>query len=151
MARRPVPPTGGVAGMTLEDAEAVVRGSGGRMTAAKRLMLEILHSASEPMTAEDVGERAGEVDEATVYRNLSQFEGCGVIVHSHHAHGPSVYRWAGREIVPVACEACGNVVEVEASLLNGVAAHLRDRHSFTLSVGHFALTGLCKTCARHAH
>lgn len=132
--------------LTVVSAEKLVRAAGGRMTAVKREMLEILHRAKGPMTAEQVHERLGHGDDATVYRNLAQFEEAGVIVHSHHAHGPSVYRWSSTRVVPVVCESCGTTVEVDAALFDNVSRALQRDHGFLLDPGHFALTGLCAAC-----
>ena len=116
------------------------------MTQVKRDMLAILHRARTPMTAEDLRDRLHGTDDATVYRNLAQFEEAGVIRHSHHAHGPSVYRWTSARAVPVVCESCGDTVEVDASLFNNVSRALDKEHGFTLDLGHFALTGQCASC-----
>ena len=132
--------------LTVKGAEELIRAVGGRMTAVKREMLGILHRARGPMSAEDVRARLDHADDATVYRNLAQFEEAGVIVHSHHAHGPSVYRWSSTRLVPVVCESCGTTVEVDASLFDNVSRALEKGHGFALDLGHFALTGLCAAC-----
>lgn len=132
--------------LTVTGAEDLVRAVGGRMTEVKREMLRILHRAKSPLSAEALLVKLGQGDEATVYRNLAQFEEAGVIVHSHHAHGPSVYRWASNRVVPVVCENCGETVELDSSLFEKVAKKLNDEDGFMLDIGHFALTGLCADC-----
>lgn len=139
-------PQANVNALTLHAAEDLVRAAGGRMTEVKREMLQILHRAKSPLSAEALLVKLGQGDEATVYRNLAQFEEAGVIVHSHHAHGPSVYRWVTKRVVPVVCENCGDTVELDSSLFEKVARKLNDEDGFMLDIGHFALTGLCADC-----
>lgn len=146
MANRPPTHRHVEAGLTVEDAASLLRHAGGRVTAAKRRLLDILHDAKGPMTAEGLHGELGDVDEATVYRMLAQLEEAGVIVHSHHAHGPSVYRWSTHSKVPVVCESCGTTLEVDSALLDPLVDMLESRSKFHLHIGHFALTGLCRKC-----
>lgn len=146
MANRPPSHRHPDGGLSVEDAEGLLRAIGGRLTEAKKRLLALLHDAQEPMTADELHGQLGDVDEATVYRILGQMEEAGVIVHSHHAHGPSVYRWSTRSLVAVVCESCGTTIEVESSLLDPLVEALESRSGFHLHVGHFALTGLCGEC-----
>jgi Fur family transcriptional regulator, ferric uptake regulator len=128
------------------EAFRMLRSAGGRLTAAKREIVEVFFGASDGLTAEEVGERLPHVDQATIYRSLQQFEHAGIVEHVHLGHGAATYRLAGAGSVPVVCEVCGRVVDVPARELDDLARMLRRTYGMTLEIGHFALTGRCTTC-----
>ena len=109
-------------------------------------MLQVLNDASAPLTADEVHGLLPEIDAATVYRTLAQFEAAGIVHHRHLAHGPASYRWAGVETMPIVCQGCGLVVELGASEFRALAKRAKERHGMTLLPGHFALTGRCEQC-----
>ena len=131
---------------TLDEALQRVRDSGGRITRARRELLEDLHEVSGRVTAEELAERHRDVDLATVYRSLSQFEEVGVIEHVHLGHGPAAYRWAGARTVAAVCERCGDVTDIPSSELDALDDRLRHRYALRLSLGHFALSVRCSRC-----
>src|SRR6185436_11498510 len=77
----------------LDAATAVVRARGLRLSTARRLVLEALYDADGPLTAEQL---AGEMDVASVYRNLETLEELGLVRHFHLGHGPGLYPRAVR-------------------------------------------------------
>ena len=79
----------------LEEAIEVVRRGGLRLTASRRLVLEALLTAREPISAEDIadglGGRMTQSDIASVYRNLETLGELGLVRHFHAGHGPGRY------------------------------------------------------------
>lgn len=133
--------------MVFEDAVDRVREGGGRITRARRVLLEDLYSLGERVTAEELADRHDDIDLATVYRSLAHFEEVGVIEHVHLGHGPAVYRWAGARTIAAVCEGCGAVVDIPAEELDGVAGRLHTHYGLRLSLGHFALSVRCPACS----
>jgi Fur family ferric uptake transcriptional regulator len=127
-------------------AERRLREAGGRLTPAKRAVLDVFFGVDEGLTAEQVGALVTGVDQATVYRTLVQFEQAGIVEHVHLGHGPATYRRAGLGGVPIVCQACGRVVEIPATELADLVEQIRERHQMVVDAGHFALTGRCTTC-----
>jgi Fur family ferric uptake transcriptional regulator len=131
----------------LDEALQRVRDGGGRLTKARRVLLEDLYDAGGRITAEELAERHDDIDLATVYRSLAHFEDVGVIEHVHLGHGPAAYRWAGSRTIAAVCEGCGAVTDIPAEELDTLAARLHEHYDLRLSLGHFALSVRCPHCA----
>lgn len=133
-------------GIGLDDALDRVRAHGGRLTPAKRELLESLHGEPDRITAAELVDRHPAIDPATIYRALNQFEDAGVIEHAHLGHGPAVYRWVRERSVPAVCEVCGSVTDLPRRELDDLARRLLEGYGLELSLGHFALTVRCARC-----
>lgn len=140
------PRTDPVARVAFDDAVERVRQGGGRITRARLELLKDLYSRGGRVTAEELAERHGDIDPATVYRSLSHFEEVGVVEHVHLGHGPAAYRWVGQRTVTAVCEVCGTVTDIPASELDDLAERLEQRYGVCLSLGHFALSARCTDC-----
>ncbi len=132
--------------VAFEDALERVRGDGGRITRARRVLLEDLYAVGGRVTAEELAERHDDIDLATVYRSLAHFEEVGVIEHVHLGHGPAAYRWAGARTIAAVCDECGFVTDIPADELDAIAARLDEQYGLRLSLGHFALSVRCPAC-----
>lgn len=137
----------------LEAAMEVVRGGGLRLTSARRLVLEALLAARQPISAEEIadglGGRMTQSDIASVYRNLETLSELGLVRHLHAGHGPGRYVLEGfgdREYL--ACESCGVLESVEPAALDDVRAAVRDLSGFEAHFSHFPIVGLCSGCAK---
>lgn len=136
----------------LDEAIAVVRRTGLRLTASRRLVLEALLAAREPISAEDIADGLGgtmtQSDIASVYRNLETLGELGLVRHFHAGHGPGRYVLAGagdREYL--ACESCGALESVEPAALDAVREAVRELSGFEARFSHFPIVGLCPRCA----
>lgn len=132
---------------TLEDVVAAVRTHGGRLSVPRRLILETLFGAEDPVSAEAIATRL-QLEPTSVYRNLEHLEALGVVRHVHLGHGPGLYVLRGlgaRE--HLVCEACDRVQAVEPARLDGVRAAIRAEFGFEAGFGHFPIVGVCAGCA----
>jgi Fur family ferric uptake transcriptional regulator len=136
----------GVNSPIFDEALDRVRAGGGRLTRARRTLLEDLFVTSGRVTAEELAERHDEIDLATVYRSLSHFEEVGVIEHVHLGHGPAAYRWAGARTVAAVCDGCGTVTDIPTEELDALGDRLEHRYGLQLELGHFALSVRCRAC-----
>ena len=132
-----------------------LRVRGLRVSAARRLVLEALFAAEEPVTAEAIAAgldgRLPSSDLASVYRNLDTLEQIGLVSHFHVAHGAGRYALAARDRVGyVACERCGAHRPLERGTVAQVAAVLREACGYEPQLVHFPLVGRCPEC-RDAH
>jgi Fe2+ or Zn2+ uptake regulation protein len=120
-----------------------VREVGGRVTAAKRAVVELIYHHPDGVTAEELVAQLDGVDLTTVYRTLSQLEQAGVVEHVHLGHGPASYRRLGEATVTVICDGCGKVTLVPVADFADAAAAIEARYGVALDLHHFAVSGHC--------
>ena len=115
----------------LDEAMALMREQGLRVSSARRLLLEALFAADGPRTADELAAGAGGVsstDPASVYRNLERLEAIGLVRHVHLGHGPGLYALASSLASGyIVCDACGK--RKAASYPNSSRTVLRTRSS----------------------
>jgi Fe2+ or Zn2+ uptake regulation protein len=139
----------------LESALAVLRETGMRASAARRLVLGTLYATDAPVTAEQVadglGGRLPRSDLASVYRNLEILERIGLVRHVHLGHGPGLYQRSGAPRQEyLLCEECDAVRAVDPEALDRVRAVIRAELGHEARFTHFPLAGLCAGCAAKA-
>jgi Fur family transcriptional regulator, ferric uptake regulator len=129
----------------IESAAAVVRSRGLRLSTARRLVLEALYATDEPLTADRI---AGDLDVASVYRNLETLEQIGLVRHFHLGHGPGLYtRASAGRYEYLLCDACGAVMALEPERLDAVRDRIRSDFGYEARFTHFPIAGLCPDCA----
>jgi Fe2+ or Zn2+ uptake regulation protein len=135
----------------VDEAVGALRARGLRVSAARRLVLEALFNAGEPVSADRIaGGLEGRVprsDLASVYRNLETLETVGLVRHFHLVHGPGLYALAGRERDYLVCERCGALRPVLPGALDDVRETVRSRFGLLPRFSHYPLVGLCEDCA----
>jgi Fur family transcriptional regulator, ferric uptake regulator len=135
---------------TVDDILAVVREQGGRVTTARRLLLDAIFQAGGHRTAEElaavVQARAPDVHLSTIYRNLDDLQELGIVVHAHLGHGPSTYHLAATAHGHLVCEVCGAVIEAPDDLFKSLSRSTKARYGFTIDPHHFAMLGRCRNC-----
>jgi len=141
---------------TLDAAFSALRQRGLRLSAARRLLLEALYAAMEPVTAERIAAgldgRLPRSDIASVYRNLETLEELGLVRHVHLGHGPGLYVHAGIALHEyVACEGCEGYVAVHPHQLDGARDAIREAFGYEASFTHFPIVGLCPECQEASH
>ena len=131
-------------------AVTALRDRGLRVSSARRLVLESLYAAGEPVSAERIAGgldgRFPVSDLASVYRNLETLEALGLVRHFHLGHGPGRYAPAGEEREYLVCESCHDLRSVEPTELDEVRGLIRDQLGFQARFTHFPIVGLCPTC-----
>ena len=139
-----------LAAPTLDAALGVLRAHGLRASSARRLVLEALFAADDPVSAERIAAgldgRLPRSDLASVYRNLETLEALGLIRHFHLVHGPGLYALAGRRREYLVCERCGAIRPVMPGALDDVRSVVERRFGLRPSFGHYPLVGLCEDC-----
>jgi Fur family ferric uptake transcriptional regulator len=135
---------------TLEQAVAVLRERGFRLTASRRRVLEALFAADGPISADYIT-RTLSLDITSVYRNLETLERQGLVRHVHLGHGPGLYALLGHgEREYLFCERCAAVKALRPEQLDPVRHELHDTFGYRARFTHFAIVGTCPTCAQQA-
>jgi len=134
----------------LNAAVSALRERGLRVSSARRLVLESLYAAGEPIAAERIADGLGgrfpPSDPASVYRNLETLEELGLVRHFHLGHGPGLYAPAGEEREYLLCERCQGFQAVEPAELDRVRDVIREDLGFRARFTHFPIVGLCPGC-----
>jgi Fur family ferric uptake transcriptional regulator len=128
----------------------LLRTDGGRVTPARRAVVQILLDTDGHVSAEEIAEQVQrdmpDVAPSTVYRTLDVLERLDQVEHVHLGHGPSMYHLAERVHVHLQCRSCGRVIELPDTYLDDLAGRLAHEHGFGLEPRHFALLGRCADC-----
>jgi Fur family ferric uptake transcriptional regulator len=136
----------------IEEVVAATRRQGGRITAPRRQLLEVLFTAEGPMSAESLARalthRGTEIELSSIYRSLEALEQLGAVRHVHIGHGPGLYALTGRsEREYLTCERCGRVTALDAAQLDPVRSLIRELTGYEARFTHFPIIGLCAGCA----
>lgn len=126
---------------------------GQRATPARCAVLDVLSATPEHLSADEIAAQvsvnAPDVHRATVFRTLDRLVSLRLIAHVHLPHGATTYhlREPGQRMhLHMLCRECGQVYDIDASLLDDVVTELREVRGFELDPSHSALSGRCETC-----
>jgi Fur family ferric uptake transcriptional regulator len=135
---------------TVDDALAILREHGLRVSAARRLVVEALFAAQGPVSAERIAAgiagRVPQSDPSSVYRNLERLQEVGLVRHVHLGHGPGMYVLAGSAREYLVCDSCDAVRAVDPSELDAIRAGIADTFGWEAGFTHFPIVGLCPDC-----
>jgi Fur family ferric uptake transcriptional regulator len=125
-----------------------------RLTRQRRVVVQVMESASRHMDVEEILERAQEIDpkitRVTVYRTLDLLKRYGLIDeldllhlrghrHYYESHGP-------RDHIHVACIRCGKVREFESELYEQLMQQISRDCGIEISITRTEVGGLCADC-----
>lgn len=137
-----------------------LRAQGGRMTAQRRLILDLLQSDPSHPTADEIYLLAKHSDPSlnlsTVYRTLNWLEERGFVNprrfddnHSHKHFDPVQDR--ADEQVHFHCRRCDRVIEFAAPQVEPLVGQIKDeiarQYGLQIQEAALVLTGLCDECA----
>ncbi len=125
---------------------------GHRLTPQRQLILEAIEGSEGHVSAESIHARVAaqfpQVNISTVYRTLELLQELGLVTHTHFDDGIAQYHLASApRHQHMVCRRCGDEREIEVSVLDPVDRHLRERYGFQADLAHFAIVGLCASCA----
>ncbi len=128
----------------------LVRAKGGRVTPAKRAVVEVLARSEGHLTAEDLIDQVTAASPATaastIYRVLQQLEEIGAVEHVHPGRGPAFYHLREVGHAHLVCQDCGAITDVPDRLLDGLRGEALERYGFAVDTHHAAVLGRCATC-----
>ncbi|MGD2143704.1 MAG: Fur family transcriptional regulator [Anaerolineae bacterium] len=127
--------------------------SGRRLTAQRRLILDVLKGSEEHLEADAVHDRAkGHVPGlslATVYRTLGLLKEMGLVEEHRLGEGHSHYEAVREEPhYHFTCQRCGKVIEFDTPLVDKIGRHLCERKGIEVVKAHLHLMGCCRDCLK---
>ena len=139
--------------MTTDEAKALLKERGLRVTAPRVAVLRVLAAADAPLSHSEAVELLGDADwdPATIYRNLVKLRDAGLAPVVSRAGGIDRYalassQHAGPHQHPhFVCDDCGKVEPFEDEALEEAIHHIR-RKGFSLESHEVTLHGHCAEC-----
>jgi Fur family ferric uptake transcriptional regulator len=125
--------------------------SGYRITAPRRLIVEIMASGTHPLSpleVYDLGRKAyPRLGLVTVYRTLEKLDELKLVQRVHHPDGCNMYLRAaqGHEHF-LLCTSCGQAVYFSGDDLTGLIQSIGARTGFQIQGHWLQLYGLCADC-----
>jgi len=129
-----------------------LRGTGERVTTARRLVLAALLAAGhDHITAEQLAgqiQRTNpEVNVSTVYRTLDLLEAAGLVIRAGLGTGSvTTYHLVDDPHHHAVCDTCGLVIDLPAGSFDAVVRRLDREHGFAARPSHLTLGGRCAAC-----
>lgn len=142
--------------INLHDAVAArIKTADGRYTQSRRRLVEVLVTAPQPLTVDEIVSRGPGLTLSSVYRNLAVFEETG-LVHRLAGHGDFARFELAEELVGhhhhLACASCGAMTDVELPAaverdLERALLTLARRRGFEVGSHRVDAVGRCAGCA----
>lgn len=139
-----------------QQATEAIRTSGGRMTAQRELLLDLLATTATDIDVETLHQLASQQDAGislpTVYRTLNTLEQAGLItpLYVSKDHERRVYRIKGNaektSTFHFTCRNCGQVIAFQSDLIAQIRTELTTQLGADISTLCMCAGGLCADC-----
>jgi len=135
-------------GERLQDA---LRGAGRRLTAQRRLILQVLEESDGHLDADALYDRVKardpDVSLATVYRTLAVLREIGLVEEHRLGEDHGHYEVVRQEPhYHFTCLRCGKVIEFDTSLVAQVEQELCEQEGVRVTGTHLHVSGHCAQC-----
>ncbi|WP_059002996.1 Fur family transcriptional regulator [Bittarella massiliensis (ex Durand et al. 2017)] len=133
-----------------EEAAALLRQGGMRITRQRQLVLAALLQAGGPLTAEAVAECIGDpagCNRSTVYRTLAALEERGLVYRRLGADGSALYALRREHHGhTLRCLVCGQTLSLGQCPLEGLEREIYETTGFLVQGHSLEFTGVCAGC-----
>lgn len=132
-----------------------LRSRGQRYTPLRRKLVQIVHSAAQPLAIHDILTSGPRLAQSSVYRNLVVLEQAGIVRRVVAAGGFARYELA-EDLTEhhhhLICTSCGSVEDLPAPVglertVRRATATLASRRGFSVRAHRVDMLGLCSRCA----
>lgn len=126
--------------------------SGYKLTPQRLMVLKCVEEADSHISAEEihaqVSLRYPQMNFSTVYRTLELVKKLGLVTEIDLGDGRARYQCMGkgRYHHHLVCEKCGEIIDMEESILSPLWATLQQKYDFKVNMKHLAFFGLCPKC-----
>jgi len=123
----------------------------GQRATPQRLMILAAFESGEHLTADEVYCRIANlspvINRSTVYRTLELFRDLGIISETDLGGGVRQFELLDQlRHHHLVCRECGEIIEIEDSLIEPVRKQAQERYGFSADIDHLALFGRCRRC-----
>jgi Fe2+ or Zn2+ uptake regulation protein len=142
-----------MASYSQDELTLMLKEAGLRVTAHRLLVLDTVAKVKQPITVYelvDLLRKKEDIDQATVYRNLSSLHEVGLLRRLDFNHGHAHYELeTGRASHQIVCGNCETIEKIEGiSIDDTVKKMLKKSKKFKQTTTHsMEIYGLCKSCA----
>ncbi len=142
----------GMASYTQEELQSMVQEAGLRLTDHRLLILATLAKVRQPITVYDLVtllRKKEDIDQATIYRNLSTLHEAGLLRRLDFNHGHAHYELeTGRPSHQLVCRSCETIEKIEGiSIDDAVKKMLKRSKKFKqINTHSIEIYGVCKRC-----
>jgi len=124
---------------------------GYRLTPQRLMILSAIENSDSHISAEEiyaqVRARYPQVNISTVYRTLELLKELELVTEISLGDGRVRYHCMGKgHHHHLVCQRCGEVIDVEESMLNRLWDEIGQRYDFRVDMKHLAFFGLCAKC-----
>ena len=124
---------------------------GYRLTPQRIMILEAVEQANGHISAENIYTRVRNryqyMNISTVYRTLELLDKLGLVIKTDFGEGRVKYHPADKgHHHHLVCQKCGAIIDIDESTLARLQDVLFARYSFSASLRHVAIFGLCENC-----
>jgi len=124
---------------------------GYRLTPQRIMILSAIEKSDSHISAEEiyaqVRARYPHMNISTVYRTLELLSGLGLVTETVMGDGRVRYHSIGKgHHHHLVCQRCGEVIDVEESMLSRLWDEIGRRYDFEVDMKHLAFFGLCAKC-----
>lgn len=136
-----------------EELISMVQEVGLRVTGHRILVLDVIARQKQPITVYELVvlvRKKEDIDQATVYRNLSSLHEAGLLRRLDFNHGHAHYELeTGRASHQIVCGKCETIEKIEGiSVDDAIKKMLKKSRKFKNTTTHsIEIYGLCKNCA----
>ena len=124
---------------------------GYRLTPQRIMILSAIENSDSHISAEEIYTQVRahypQVNISTVYRTLELLKELELVTEISLGDGRVRYHCMGKgHHHHLVCQECGEIIDVEESILNPLWAEIQQRYNFKVNMKHVALSGLCSKC-----
>lgn len=136
---------------SIQDIASALTKKGYRLTPQRLMIVEAIEDSDDHISAEEmyshVVARYPNVNISTVYRTLDLLKRLGLVTETDLGGGRFRYHPAHKgHHHHLVCRACGNITDLDESLLAPLEKALERQYGFSAELRHLAITGLCSWC-----
>ena len=131
-----------------------LRNRGFRITPQREMIIQIITSSKDHMSAEEifaeVQKNTKATNIATVYRTLDMLWEEGFACRNDFSEGNTVYTTIHHgPHIHLVCRHCNQVLDVDPQVLVDLGKELNSKHGFTADLQHLSIFGICSHCKNY--